>query len=78
MSIPKTVKRGDMVRINSRQDIPYNATVLPPCESKNNGHWACVTHTEDFANNMMKDGHIETRGKHLLVWMCHEHGPEEP
>lgn len=51
--------------------------VRKPCENKTNGHWYCLTHNESFTNNFAKDDHIRT-GKHRLVWICHEHGPEQP
>lgn len=43
----------------------------------NNGFWHCIEHSQGFANNMMKDGHIRT-GRHTLVWLCLHHGFEAP
>ena len=50
--------------------------VLPPCPV-DRGHWACVTHREGFGTQLQKDFHI-SRGTHHLVWICFEHGPEQP
>lgn len=52
------------------------STVGPKCEI-NNGIWFCNTHREGFQNQLQKDIHI-SRGRHELVWICFEHGPEEP
>jgi len=54
-----------------------NTVVRKPCESKSNGHWYCVTHHKSFVHNFDKDTHIST-GRHMLVWICHEHGAEQP
>jgi hypothetical protein len=53
--------------------------VLPGC-GKNNGHWHCTAHPREFfRNNMAKDSHIADRSeKHYLVWVCYEHGAEQP
>lgn len=48
-----------------------------PCKNKNNGRWACMNHNKKFDNQLQKDSHIHT-GKHRLVWMCNEHGAEQP
>jgi hypothetical protein len=50
--------------------------VLPPCDA-NRGHWVCLTHQQGFGNQLEKDFHIG-RGDHRLVWICWEHGPEQP
>lgn len=50
--------------------------VGPKCET-NNGAWYCNTHAKGFANQLQKDIHIH-EGEHELVWLCFEHGPEEP
>jgi len=50
--------------------------VAQACE-KNRGLWHCITHDESFQNNFQKDSHIHT-GKHCLVWVCFDHGPEVP
>jgi len=53
--------------------------VLSACADKTNGHWACVTHPgARFAHNFDKDTHINDSKVHELVWVCHEHGPEQP
>jgi hypothetical protein len=53
--------------------------VGPACE-KNRGVWHCITHDETFHNQFQKDSHIDNRnpGKHCLVWICYDHGPEVP
>lgn len=53
--------------------------VLPSC-GRSNGHWHCTTHPREFfRNNFEKDGHIhDPRKTHQLLWMCYEHGPEQP
>lgn len=50
--------------------------VLASCAT-NKGLWVCVTHDLDFANQFEKDCHIH-RGTHRLVWLCFEHGAEQP
>jgi len=69
-------KAGDVIHIKHRH-WDGETIVKAACESKNGGHWWCVTHNEGFDTQLTKDGHIN-RGKHHLVWWCHEHGPEEP
>jgi len=51
--------------------------IQKPCTQKTNGHWYCQTHYEHFSHQLMKDFHI-AEGFHRLIWICHEHGPEEP
>lgn len=50
--------------------------VGPKCDA-NNGAWFCNTHRTAFPNQLQKDIHIHA-GKHELVWVCFQHGPEEP
>lgn len=72
------VKAGEVVEIARTPDKRRGqVTVKPPCQNKNNGHWYCVTHHEHFPNQLMKDFHI-SKGAHKLVWICHEHGAEQP
>lgn len=56
-------------------------TVGPSC-GENHGRWHCITHDEGFTNNLMKDHHIDPprrNGKrHVMVWICFDHGPEQP
>lgn len=52
--------------------------VLPACKSKHRGHWLCVTHGKEFANQLQKDIHISPGGAHHMVWVCDEHGLEQP
>lgn len=51
-------------------------TVAEKCE-QNAGQWICITHKQVFRNQFMKDSHIFT-GRHLLAWICFEHGVETP
>ena len=50
--------------------------VRPACK-ENNGFWFCVTHSKGFHNGWDKDGHV-IRGRHRMVWVCNEHGFEQP
>lgn len=50
--------------------------VLPPCENKTGGHWHCVKHKRGFGNAIDKDNHVKATCR--MVWVCHEHGPEQP
>lgn len=52
-------------------------TVAPACANKENGQWFCVTHQEGFQHNWDMWGHRE-HGRHVIVWICFEHGPEQP
>lgn len=71
--VPHTyAEPGERLR---REDVSY--VVSGKCE-REEGYWYCATHDEMFANNMSKDGHIEKKGKHHLVWWCLLDGPEEP
>lgn len=51
-------------------------TVGPKCEA-NYGYWVCANHAESFANQLGKDAHIH-HGRHVLAWMCANHGLEVP
>jgi len=51
-------------------------TVKPKCDT-NSGFWFCVTHRQEFGNQLQKDIHIHD-GKHVLAWVCHAHGVEVP
>lgn len=50
-------------------------TVAPAC-SADSGSWYCATHEEGFRGNWMVTSHSEDGKKHVLVWVCGEHGPE--
>lgn len=54
--------------------VPY--VIGAKCEG-DTGRWFCITHDRGFRNNFEKDGHIVT-GKHIMTWLCFEHGPEVP
>lgn len=51
--------------------------VVESC-GRDSGEWYCATHGLWFRNNMNKDGHTGSKGDHLFVWWCHDHGPEAP
>lgn len=67
-----TVREGQTV-VDTRGGF---VTVGGKCDT-NAGHWYCVTHREPFGNQLQKDIHIHT-GKHVLAWVCREHGVEVP
>jgi hypothetical protein len=68
---------GEVIAIRQADGRCGEAVVKAPCRDKTNGHWYCATHREHFTNQFMKDVHI-SKGKHRLVWICHEHGAEQP
>lgn len=72
----ETTKVGEVVSITSAGRL-LEATAQPSCGDQHNGHWYCVTHREHFPNQFMKDDHIH-EGGHKLVWICHQHGAEQP
>ena len=41
------------------------------------GRWMCLTYRAVFASQLEKDAHIG-KGRHEMVWICVEHGPEVP
>jgi len=83
---PAKVEAGEEITLTvwaggEEVEAPY--TVLAPCEDKQNGHWVCATHlnrwTEDEENCLDGYGrHWTGREGCRAVWMCHEHGPEQP
>lgn len=74
----EAVKAGEAIEVAQIPDGRRGqAVVKEACENKGGGHWYCVTHHEHLMNNFMKDTHIE-KGDHRMVWICHEHGAEEP
>jgi hypothetical protein len=77
--IVEAVQAGEQVPITYRgsEDRTETVTVKVACPNQTGGHWYCVTHQEGFAHNFDKDTHIR-EGKHRLVWICHEHGAEQP
>lgn len=70
------VNVGDKVTIKVGASV-HMLKVLPPCESKSNGLWRCITHHKIFGNNFEKNEHIE-KGAHKMAWGCWEHGVEKP
>ncbi len=50
-------------------------TVAESCEQAA-GSWYCETHDEGFRGNWMVTSHSDDGRKHVLVWVCADHGPE--
>lgn len=67
----------ERVRAIELGDLVDGSVSGPACENKKGGLWHCTTHNETFQNQFSKDSHIG-RGKHVLAWLCFEHGPEVP
>lgn len=51
-------------------------TVAPTCPDEG-GSWYCATHEEGFNGNWMVTSHSDDGKRHLIVWICGEHGPED-
>jgi hypothetical protein len=73
----EAVKAGQVIAIPQIPDRRLGQVEVKTSCGKNNGHWYCVVHKEHLQNNFMKDTHI-AKGNHILAWICHEHGAEEP
>ena len=74
--LKREVEEGEIIPI---EGIQY--TVKAPCANKTGGHWYCVRCGVGFGGNAFNFAeHInEFIGTdHILVWICHEHGPEVP
>ncbi len=67
----EAVEAGALVSVGDEDYV-----VVPKGEGCTLGQWYCCTCLEFFANNLNKDFHIY-RGKHVLGWICHEHGELE-
>lgn len=52
--------------------------VQAPCALTNHGEWGCITHELVMGSQLAQASHCRTPGPHLLVWLCHHHGPEQP
>lgn len=79
------VKAGEVIRVKQVDGRYGEVLIKASCGDKHGGHWFCVTHQEHFQNQFMKDVHIAPSlsgrpktNEHRLVWICHEHGAEEP
>lgn len=59
---------------------PEVDSILPSCLNAGewSGRWWCLTHQEQFVNNISKDGHIDDDREHVLAWFCFDHGLEVP
>lgn len=71
-------KPGETFTMTTMHRGTIEVTVVEPCENKNNGHWHCMTCDKGFANNFEKGGHFENNSACRAVWICHEHGAEQP
>lgn len=86
MPEPEKVTAGEDISLRlygGGEEYEASYTVLPPCEDKQGGHWVCATHlnrwSEDGENCLDGYGRSwEGREGCRAVWMCHEHGPEQP
>jgi len=67
----KTLKQGDSVTIDGS---PYG--VKSKC-AEDDGHWFCGTCRTHMAHNRERDEHLGKNPEHAMVWICHDHGPEE-
>lgn len=77
MSVTR-VPEGEIITLHvGPENTPTTYAVGPSC-GESNGRWMCATHEASFDNQLMKDSHINGGGDHALVWICFEHGPEEP
>lgn len=71
---------GTAIVVETNQQVTIDGetyTVKESCKGKG-GSWYCATHNKGFQNQLMKDIHIGNTGKHRLLWLCPEHGPETP
>lgn len=66
-----TARVGEQYLVDGR-----NVTVKESCK-KDSGLWHCMTHGETFQSQFSKDAHI-FKGDHRLLWLCFEHGWEQP
>ena len=70
---------GEAIRL--RWDSPEQADYLvqPACSTSGGGQHYCATHPNaDVRNNFMFNHHLDEPGEHVEVWLCEEHGPEQP
>lgn len=84
---PKKVEAGQKIKlmngpIHASASSLVEYEVMPSC-GESNGHWACAAHPEEcphmefsFNHASFTDGAAE--GGCIGVWICHEHGPEQP
>jgi hypothetical protein len=50
--------------------------VAPTCKEES-GSWYCATHQDSFRGNWLITSHTDDGKKHVIVWVCSEHGPED-
>ncbi len=77
MPVVSACQAGEVIAIRQADGRNGEAVVKVACHDKTKGHWYCAIHREHFPNQFMEDVHI-SKGKHRLVWICHEHGAEQP
>lgn len=88
--VPQVVAATEgMMYLAKRHMLPgreLKGMVGPTC-GMNHGGWFCITCDLSFRNNLEKDSHIlqvdghkpkPKDGKHVLAWVCYEHGVEVP
>ena len=66
-----TAKEGQVVEYAGKKiEVAVNCGI-------DDGHWHCETCSHDLDHNNDRDNHIkEDPTAHVLVWICHVHGPE--
>ncbi len=66
-----TANEGQLVEVGGKQiEVAVNCKL-------DDGHWHCETCGHDLEHNNARDDHIaDAPDDHMLVWICHEHGPE--
>lgn len=56
---------------------PEDVLIQPACEATA-GQAMCASHPRaDTHNNWMANSHFSEPRKHVELWQCHVHGPEE-
>lgn len=72
----RSVAADEIVSIGTFADVRAKAA----CDDAGlHGHWGCVTHDEQFGNNVQAIAHEDDDTiQHVAVWLCDEHGPEVP
>jgi len=74
----RDIRPGEAVRLHWRAEDQADYLAQPAC-SEQAGHWYCATHPDAWVpNNISMSSHVEGPGKHVEVWICHQHGPEAP
>ena len=75
----RDIRPGEAVRLHWGTDRQADYLAQSPCDDGRNGHWYCATHPGvHLPNNISMSSHVEGPGRHVEVWICHQHGPEAP